>query len=431
MNQIPSDTQFVGVIPSKDLSTKKSGIASTEAEAYTLAELAESLGAIEGSVDKLFFVSSLLDLPVDVSGVITLEADAAYYFTKEVDLLGARLVGLSNTAILGSSSENSIIKSTGLAPGTAVFSSQYTTPIRHVAFKDVDTAIYINGIDSSVALDWTGVNFVNVPNVGTFDGGGNIIFSKGAFLNSKNMIITGTWATVGFDASLFSGDGSAGDLILLDASCIITRRFRTIYSAVISFGLTTGINVTGSATIPVEGFILETVSFSGGGTYLPGIIGSSLYALFTNCSGIVNSYEISNYYMSGNVSVTDIVSAGVAVKVNGATDSNPLTQKFINTDNRATYSGGITRIFNVTVVLSVTSTSSNDQVGFYVSKNGALLPESEIYVTTNVNSRAENVVIHAITELSTNDYIEVWVENSSDSSDLTVSNMNVQLKSLK
>ena len=60
----------------------------------------------------IVFVSSKNDLPTPVSSVITLEDNVTYYFTTTVDLLGDRLVGGENTVILGSSSENSRIKST-------------------------------------------------------------------------------------------------------------------------------------------------------------------------------------------------------------------------------------------------------------------------------------------------------------------------------
>ena len=386
--------------------------------------------ALPVAVSEYIIVDSLDDLPNPVAGAITLAADTCYFIVKQIDLLGSRLVGSSNTTILGTSSETSIITSTGLGAGVPLFSTLYTTPIRHIAFKDVDTALNIQGTANSAAFDWTGVNFVNIPNVGLLDGGDNWIFSKSALLNSKGLRFTGSWNTIGVDNSIFSGDGDAGNIIELDASCVVSRRFRMIYSAIVAFGSSVGIDVDASSTLPIEGFILDTVSFSGGGTYLGGLTSSSVYSNFSNCTGITNSYEVSNYYMNGNGVVTDIINTGVAVKVAGTTTSNPITQKFTNTNNRATYTGGLTRIFNVTAILSVTSLSANDQVGVYISKNGALINSSEAYLTTNNSNRAENLMIQTIVELSTNDYIEVWIENATDTSDVTVTDLNVIVKSI-
>lgn len=91
----------------------------------------------------IVFVSSKSELPTAVEGVITLAANITYYFTTTVDLTGDRLVGGANTVILGSSSENSRITSTGLGAGVPLFYTEWTTPVRHVTFQDVDTAIQL------------------------------------------------------------------------------------------------------------------------------------------------------------------------------------------------------------------------------------------------------------------------------------------------
>jgi hypothetical protein len=386
---------------------------------------------LPAGVSEYIIVDSLSDLPTPAGGIITLAANTCYFFVKSIDLDGDRLVGSSNTTLLGTSSETSVITSTGLGAGIALFSSQYTTPIRHIAFKDVDTALNIQGTANSAALDWTGVNFVNVPNIGTLDGGSNFIFSKGALINSQGMVFTGTWATIGFDNSLLQGDGTAGNIVELNASCVVTRRFRTTYSAVVATGSSVGVDVDASATLPIEGFILDTVSFSGGGSYLGGLTGSSVYSLFSGCTGITNSYVASNYYMNANATVTDIVTQGVAVKIAGTTSSNAITQKFTNSNNRATYTGGISRLFTVTAIVSVTSTSSNDQIGIYIAKNGSIITSSEAYLTTNTANRAENLMVQTLVSLSTNDYVEIFAENATDNSDITVTDLNVVVRAVE
>jgi hypothetical protein len=374
------------------------------------------------------FVSSINDLPTAISGVITLEDDKTYYITTTVDLNGSRLVGGSNTTILGASSENSILTSTGLGVGVPLFSSIYTTPIRNLAINDVDTAFSFDGSTNpnDMALDWTGVNFVNVPNVGTIKDASNFIFDKGAFLNSKGLKFDGTIGTIGFGNSLFSGDGLAGNLLEILSTATITRRFRIIYSSVVAFGSTIGINVDASASILVESYILDTVNFSGGSTYLSGVTVSDNKTLFVNCKGIQNTEEISQYYMNANATTTVIASTGVAVKALGTTTSSLVTQKFTNTDNRATYNGALTRFFKVVATLSVES-GNNNQIGVYIAKNGTLLSESEVYGTTSGTGRAENIVVQTLVELVENDYIEIFVENSSSATNILVTDLNVTI----
>lgn len=377
-----------------------------------------------GNPKNFTFVSTKSDFPDPVEGVITLEADRTYFITDTVDLTGDRLVGSSNTTIIGGSSENCILTSTGLGASTPLLTTSWTTPIRHISFKDVGTGFLINGTANSAALDWTGVNFVNVPNVGTINGCENFILSKSALLNSNGLKFTGTCATIGIDNSLFSGNGDAGNIIELDASAVITRRFRIIYSAVVAFSSSVGLNVSTSATIPNETYILDTVSFSGGGTYLSGVQADSNKALFLNCTGIDNSADISQYYMNGNATATTVSVIGDLYKVAGTTTSASVTQKFTNTDNRATYNGALTRFFKVTATLSVTS-ANNNQVGIYVAKNGTALAESEIYITTNASGRAEGAVVQTLTQLTNGDYVEIFVENDTSTSDITVTELNV------
>lgn len=372
------------------------------------------------------FVSSLSDLPTPITSVITLLDNYTYYIIGEIDLAGNRIVGGANTTILGSSSENSILTSTGLGVGIPLITSIYTTPIRNICIKNVDTAFSFDGTSNpnDMALDWNGVNFVNVPNVGTIKKASNFIFDKGAFINSKGIKFDGTIGTIGLGNSLFSADGLAGDLIKILSTCTVTRRFRIIYSSIVSFGSTVGVNVDVSATIPVESYILDTINFSGGGTYLSGVLVSDNKTKFLNCKGISNTNEVSLYYMHANATTTIISATNTPVKVLGTTTGSAITQKFTNTDNRATYNGSLTRIFKVTACASCTS-GNNNIVGFYIAKNGVVTSDSEIYTTTGGTGKSENVSIQTLVSLSENDYIEVWVENNSSITNVLVSDLNV------
>jgi hypothetical protein len=378
----------------------------------------------------IVFVNDKTDLPTAVSNVITLGDNVTYYFTTTVDLTGDRLVGGENTVILGSSSENSRIKSTGLGVGVPLFYTEWTTPIRHVTFQDVDTALHIVGtVNPPVALDWTGVNYLNVPNIGLIDTCDNWIYSKGAFLNSQNLQFSGTVGTVGIDNSIFVGTGSSGNILDILSTCTITRRFRLIYSSVVVFGSTVGINVDASATIPTEGYILDTINFSAGGTYLSGVSYTDNKTRFVNSKGIENTAEIGNLYMLNNATATVISGSGVPTKVLGTTTANAINQKFSHSNNRLTYTGGLIRDFQVSVTTSLTS-GNNNVIGVYVAKNGTIITESEMYGTTSSAGRAESISCQTILEMEENDYIEIWVENNTATQNITVEYMNVIIKSL-
>lgn len=372
-------------------------------------------------------VDSTAKLPQPVSGVITLEDNTTYFFTTTIDLLGSRLVCGQNTVILGGSSENCRIKSTGLT-GTALITSQWSLPIRSIAFEaDIVFNLNANG-NANQALDWFGVNVIDSNTVGTIANYTNFIASDCGFLNTQGLTFDGSIGTVGFAQCIFDCRTS-GMMIIIPSTATITRRFRIIYSAFVVLSGETGINVSTSATIPVEGYILDTVNFSGGGTYTIGVAYTDNKALFSNNRGINNSAEISYYTMTANATATTIANAGVAVKVAGTTISQAVTQKFTNTDNRATYTGAISRAFSVSAVLSCTS-GNNNQIGIYIAVNGTIATETEVYITTGGTGRAEAGKVQGIFQLNTDNYIEIFVENSTGANNITVTDLSVIVEAL-
>ena len=371
------------------------------------------------------WISDPSQLPTAVSNVITLLANTTYYFTADIDLAGDRLVGGANTCLLGASSENASITSTGLTVGVALFTSDYTTPMRNISFHDVDTCIDIDGSRSgtTVALDWTGVNFDTIPNIGTIKDVDNWIYSKSALIASQGLIFDGTIGTIGADNSIFTGDGTAGSIIEIASTCIITRRFRIVYSSIVATSSTVGIDANVSATIPSEGYILDTVNFSGGGTYTTGVAYTDDKARFVGVRGVSNSAEIGAYYMIGNATATTISTISTPVKIAGTTTLNTVSQKFTHADNKITYDGALTRIFKISVTTSFTG-GNNKDISVFIAKNGTVDPTSEMLSTTDGSGRAESITTQTIIEMSATDYIEVWIENNSDTSNVTVEYLN-------
>lgn len=373
--------------------------------------------------DSLVFVNSVEDLPEADAGVITLANNTCYFFTTTVDLEGSRLVGGQNTTILGSSSENSRIKSTGLT-GTALLSSAWSTPIRGITLE-AETALNLDAAgNSGQALDWFGVNFTDCENIGLIKDYNNIVWTDCGVLNSANLTFDGTISTVAFNSSLF--DGRDGQTTLIFPSTLtILRRFRAIYSAFVTLAGETAINMSTSATVPTEGYILDTCNFSGGGTYTAGVQSNDNKALWVNCRGIKNSDSVATMYMQNNATATVIAAPNTPVKVAGTTTAGSNNQRFTHSQGRLTYVGARERDFLVTATISLVSAGANDQYGFYIVKNGTPITESEQYVTANAAGRVESVGLQVITDLAENDYIEIWIENTTDADDGTISFLNV------
>jgi hypothetical protein len=376
------------------------------------------------------FVNSKTDFPSAVSGVITLLDNVTYFITKIVDITGDRLVGGQNTTIIGGSSENCFLISTGLSSSTALISSAWSLPMRNISITH-GTALNLDATgNSTAALDWFGVNFTNCPIVGMIKSYSNFIMSDCALLNSANMEFDGTMGTVGFVNSLFSGTASQ-TILNFPSTLTITRRIRCIYSSFIAFSGATAINVDASAVIPVESYILDTVNFSGGATYTGGVTYIDNKAFFSNCKGIVNSSAIGQMYYTNNTTQNTIATTNVFEKIVGTTTAGSINQKFSHTSNRLTYTGGLARSFKVTAFLSAQATVTNaTTILVRIAKNGVTIAESEAQATTSSTLRNESLPSQAIIEMTTNDFVEMYIANATNANNLLVTELNVVIEAL-
>ena len=372
--------------------------------------------------NEFVFVFSKLDLPTPVSGVITLANNYTYFITKTIDLTGDRLVCGVNTVIIGGSSENCILKSTGLSSSTALITSVYSLPIRNITITH-GTALNLDGDGTTTALDWFGVNFTDCATVGTIKDYTNFVMSDGAFLNSGNLTFDGTIGTIGVSNSLF--DCATGSTALIFPSTLtVSRRIRIIYSSFIALTGEIAINLNTSATVSSERYILDTVNFSGGGTYTSGVTYTDNKALFVNCVGITNTSTKGFMYMLNNTTDTAIgvPNTNVFIKATGTTTSGT-NSKFTHTTNRLTYNGAFTNSFLVTVNATVRSGGTNQSVSIGVAKNGTILAESEGIIRTATSNVEHGGSTQAVLEMVSTDYVELFVKNTS-STDIRVTDFN-------
>ena len=371
----------------------------------------------------LIFVESLSDLPAPVAGVISLADNLTYFFTTEIDLLGSRIVAGVNTTILGGSSENCRIKSTGLI-GTALITSNYSLPMRGITIE-ADVALNLNGDGVTTAIDWFGVNFTNCANVGTIANYSNFIMTDSALLSSANMIFDGTVGTVGFSQCLFTGIPGQTTMSVAPTATI-TRRFRAIYSSFVAFGGATALNVSPSATINSEGFILDTINFSGGATYLGGLDYNSLKSLFVNCVGIINTSNAGHYRMDNNATITTIGAVNTWTPVLGITiigyGNSP---KFVHTNQRLTYVGATTQDFYVSGTFTIESVSNNQTFAVTFALNGVPQDAESVEIRTATANQPYSITGLALAPLSTNDYIELYIKNLNATANVRVTEFNV------
>lgn len=371
-------------------------------------------------------VNALTDLPTPVSGVITLVANYTYLFLKHIDLLGSRLVCGQNTVIVGWSSENCSISSTGLSGATALITSNYSLPIRSISFTH-GLVFNLQGDGVTTTLDWFGVNLLNCLSGGTINNYANFVMSDSAILNSGGFKFDGTIGTIGVSNCLFNPmAGTTGINIL--PTCNVSHRLRIIYSSFIVSPGETGVNFSTSATVGDEKYILDTINFSGGGTYTSGVTNTSNKALFTNCVGIANTATRGFMYMINNTVDTpvNVPNVNVWLKALGTTTADSLNSKFNHANNRLTYTGAFNQSFLVTVNTAVRASNSNQNISIGIAKNGTILTNSEMTIRTSTSNQEHPGSTQYVIDLVLNDYLELFVKNS-QSPDVRVSDLNFSI----
>jgi len=394
------------------------------------------------------FVNSKSDFPTPSSGVITLADNYTYFICSTVDLLGDRLVAGDNTTILGGSSENCRIKSTGIATDVALLSSVYSLPLRNITLE-APWAINLVASNPSVhALDWFGVNFTNCAKVGIISSYNNFIMLDGAFLSSQDLTFNGTTGTVGFNQCLFSGNfglGGTKSILNFPSTFVCTRRIRTtVCSFVVPSGYT-GITVQDGATFSSpESFILQTCNFSGPGTK----IGVSTHTdingrdtFFEGNRGIQNTYASGQFYMRNNTDTTviGVGNTNVWTKIVGVTTTTgSINSKFTATENRLTYDVSIDRRFlsQATVSFTTENPSIEPDIEIGILDYNSATSTGTILQTSATTVRSCNYGTYYIAHLTDihdhnqGDYVELYIRNKTDDSNITVNGMSLLITSI-
>jgi len=117
---------------------------------------------------------------------------------------------------------------------------------------------------------------------------------------------------------------------------------------------------------------------------------------------------------------TVITTKEVPVKALGTTTLLSAVDFDMPANNRLRYLGTVPRMFFVTAAITAIAAANNKLLGFHVAKNGTVLDEAHLdrFVATGADQGA--ITTQVLVNLSYGDYVETWVENETDTTDLTI-----------
>jgi hypothetical protein len=167
--------------------------------------------------------------------------------------------------------------------------------------------------------------------------------------------------------------------------------------------------------------------FVGTGTYINGSFNNAWEVEATGLQTEKDDVAAGNIFISSVVATT-FTSSNTPVKIKGTTTAENLFRVTSPNNNRLTYTGAKTRRFEVICSLSLIAAGNNKTFSVYIYKNGVKVPESKQYMRFSSQVDRGSLTISCTELLSPNDYLEVWVENNSDNSTVTIESLNLAIK---
>ncbi len=369
-------------------------------------------------------VKTEADLPTPSGGIITLDENTFYeingtiVLANSININGAYLAGLDTnedilfrvggTMFVGNKS-GSMRNLTLSASGGTIFNLDDT--VHDQTFVLQDNIIANSG--SVGTIKGYAVVFSNVVqysgNLGgiTYENIGDLLLSnQGWFSNNTSPYetFTGTFELI----EKVSGFSTVNSGYGIDVSSNPT----------VTSGILLGTVFTGTSTTFINKYTVGTIKYNFSDKW------------FVNSPGLPLE---SDWVSTGNLYITtkattNIAAANTPVKMAGTTTGLNLFRVTSPVDNRLTYTGEKTRFFSYTGSISVTASSNGKRFVFYIAKNGTVLPESEQSRKIANGADRGSISLSGVVELAPNDYIEVWVENINDATDITAESMNLLLQ---
>jgi hypothetical protein len=338
---------------------------------------------LDSSDDKLIKASG--DLFMGTTGgsirVLTLTASSGNVF----DVTGTGSIGA------GTQTQSLILRD------CIVASSSNVGKIENMAFMFLSIVQFAGNTTGIIYKDISKLLLSNAGWFGNNSGTYETLQGTFGFVGKVGGFSEVTGIKIGFDVSAnptITGDGVVRDVVF--TGTLTSGKYINRYTA----GSYTGFNfndrwAVNSTGIPVEGDIVATG-------------------------------DINFDYAVGSGALTTLASTGTNVKLAGTTTSNDLYRFSTGvTNNRLTYLGTKSRYFTVAGSISFQSSVSGAGVFiFYIAKNGTVINQSKVYSGVN-SSDVDGVPIVATVNMTTNDYIEVWVQRYSGSGNVLTVSMNL------
>jgi hypothetical protein len=363
-------------------------------------------------------VNTIADLPAAVGGVITLAANTLYVQADDVAFSTSRLVFGDNSVYSGLDSLVVTASYTGTLPFLTFTNVSGST--KNINFVHPNSPLYGFTDSGTNVLRVSDVSYAGAS-IGTFGGNGSSVrftnFSGST--TSNGMLLVGDWKAFLFQPALSSiAAGTFIDLGTATFDSISVTETTLDYPAGAFFmsgePSSGNMNVGGLATI-------TKTRLTGSGTPLEQITPDDAQFTFSLNDSIRDSRSDGVLYIQGNTVASTIASVDTPVLAAGVWTIGPAGQFTGTTGGRLTYIGVKDARLPITLSVSVAPTlSTGIAISVYIAINGTIVAGSRSRGTGSAGL-PDSITIPWQHTFSTNDYVEIFVENNTNATDILLS----------
>ncbi len=374
----------------------------------------------EDPKNQLVYVYSTDDLPSAAGGKITLDGDKTYIFQGTIDI-SPNHIDLNGASVRG------------FDPSTDGVMSTVTGGVLRSSAQDVyiEDLVVIPASSDTKAYDFsdsTGTKFCNIfagasvvevgiPSlgVGQISGFKAITLSKNYWNCTDGIKVTDTvgkfTSSYTFITNISSGAGIEflSDLVINDID-LSNNYF--IYSG------QTGVKVNTGAEI--DRGRLTTNMFRGVGTYLDGMDSYTPGWYMSQNTNVPDSRAFGYLYMNDNATSTSTSPDDTYVKIDGTTTATELQKWSSPSSNRLTYTGKRDITAKVFITIAGVSPANSAKFTMALAKNGNAIDAPRQSTAALDNKENFKLVMETEVDMTTDDYIEVFIKTTTDDSPVTI-----------
>jgi hypothetical protein len=363
-------------------------------------------------------VNTIADLPTAVAGVITLAANTLYLQADDIDFSTTRLVFSANTVYSGLDSLVVSISYVGTLPFFSFVN--VSGSIKNIRVVNPNSPLFSFSDSGSNVLRVVDVSYSSssIGTIGGTDSGVRLTNFSGS-ATSNGLAFSGNFRVFLFEPTLSTL--SAGKFIDLGSATFDSISINETNLNYVS-GVVFLSGAASSANINAGGLASVTMArLKGVGTPLENITSDDALFAFSQNNTIRNSSSDGLLSMQGNSTATAIASSGTPVLIAGAWVVGSLGQFSGTTSGRLTYLGLKPVRLPITCSVSVAPTvSTGIAIAAYIAINGTVVAASKREGTASAGL-PDSITLPWQAIFNKDDYVEVFVENNTNVTDLLVS----------